>query len=111
MANYPAEVPLVTGTAPTARTPVNGDTIPGGVILIVRNANASPCVVTIVTPGLVQGDLAIADRTVSVPATTGERWIDIPNDSVYVDPATGLVTLSTFSVTATVTYYVLRKSS
>jgi hypothetical protein len=108
MANYPAEVPVLTGTAPTARTPVNGDTIPGGVVLIVRNGNASACVVTIATPMTVQGDLAVADRTVSVPATTGERWINIPNDSVYVDPVTGLVTLSNFTVTATVTYYVLR---
>lgn len=112
MANYPAEIPLVTGIAPTGRTPVNGDTIPGGVILIVENANAAVCTITVATPLLIQGDLTVQDRVLqSVPANTGRRWFDIPNDSVYVDQSTGLVTLSNFSVTTSVTYYVLRKTA
>lgn len=111
MANYPAENPLVTGAAPTARTPVNGDTIPGGSVLIVENTNAAICNITITTPKVIQGDLAVGDRTIAVPATNGRRWIDVPNDDVYVDPITGLVTLATFSVTSGVAYYVMRKTA
>lgn len=108
MATYPAETATEQGATPTPRTPVNGDLVPGGVVLVVENANAAVCNITITTPGLRHGDLAIADRTVTVPANTGRKWINIPADSDYVDQTTGLVTLATFSVTASVTYYVLR---
>lgn len=110
MANYPAEAPTESGLAPTARTPVNGDTVPGGCTLWIENANAAALTLTITTPKLLHGDLAVADRTVTVPATTGRRAVAIPSDDAYVDPLTGLVTLATWSVTASVTYYVLRAS-
>jgi len=76
-----------------------------GLYLIVKNANASACTVTLVTPGLIDGDLAIADRTVSVPATTG--YTIIPVTSSYRDPTTGRATI-TYSVTATVTSCVVK---
>ena len=64
----------------------------GQTFLYVKNASGSPITVTINTPGLVDG-LAIADLTVSVPATTGERMIgpfppgiyNQSDGSVYVD--------------------------
>jgi hypothetical protein len=107
MANYPAEFPTEQGITPTQRTGSASDTVPGGVILDVTNGNASTCVVTIVTPQLV-GDLAVADRTVSIP-TAGVRYIYIPNNSTYVDPVTGLVTVQ-FSQVTLVTFYVLGRS-
>lgn len=109
MATYAAEVPTEQGLAATYRTPANGDLVPGGVYLIVKNGNAAVLTLTIVTPESRHGDLPVTDRTVSVPATTGERIVYIPNDSTYVDPVTGLVTLN-WSVTATVTYAILRIS-
>lgn len=109
MATYPAETATELGNAPTPRTPANGDKVPGGSILFFENANAAVCNVVVQTPGTAHGDLAIADRSLtSIPANTGRRIVAIPSDSVYVDPADGLVTLLTFSVTANVVYYVIR---
>ena len=79
-----------------------------GVYLIVKNANAGACTVTLTTPGTIDGDLAIADRVVTVTATVG-YWI-IPVLSTYRDPATGLATV-TFSPTATVTACVIRTAT
>lgn len=109
MANYPAEFPTEQGITPTFRTSSASDTVPGGVVLDVRNTTGSPVTVTIVTPQLVAGDLAVADRTVSVPATTGEKCIFIPNNSTYVD-STGLVTVQFAASGAGITYSVLSKS-
>lgn len=109
MATYPAETATELGVAPTPRSPVNGDKVPGGCILVFENANAAVCNVVVSTPGTAHGDLAIADRALtSIAANTGRRIVSIPADSVYVDPADGLVTLLTFSVTASVVYYVIR---
>lgn len=109
MANYPAEFPTEQGIAMTVRTAAASDTMPGGIILDVRNANAGICTVTITTPPFVAGDLAVADRVVSVPASTGQRSIFIPNNATYVDPVTGLVTVG-FSPNASVTYTITSKS-
>lgn len=108
MATYPAETATEQGAALTPRTPANGDQIPGGVILYIENTNAAILTLTITTPKVAHGDLAIGDRVVTVPATTGKRWFAVPSDDTYVDQTTGLVTLATFSVTAGVTYYVIR---
>lgn len=108
MATYPAESPTETGLAATPRTPVNGDKVPGGCTLVINNANAAVCALSITTPKQLQGDLAVADRAVSVPNGT-LRFVKIPNNDVYVGDD-GLVTLATWSVTASVTYYVLRAS-
>lgn len=79
-----------------------------GVYLIVKNANAGACTVTLATPGTVDGDLAVADRVVTVVATVG--YTIIPITSTYRDPATGLATV-TFSPTATVTACVIRTAT
>lgn len=93
------------GLTPTYGAVSASDTaVPGdNVVLIVRNAGGSADTVTIVTPGTVSG-LAIADQTVTVPATTGERIIPLPA-SLYQDPTTGLCTIQhsfTTSVTCAV---------
>jgi hypothetical protein len=108
MANYPAEFPTEQGIIPTPRTASASDTVPGGVILDITNGNASTCVVTIVTPVLVAGDLTVLDRAISI-LTTANKYIYIPNNSTYVDPVTGLVTVQ-FSVFTSVTYYVVGRS-
>ena len=80
-----------------AATPANGDTVPPGWRLIARNTGGGAITITITTPGTIDGDLAIADRTsVSIPATSG--LASIPITDTYRDPATGLATL-TFSGT------------
>jgi hypothetical protein len=76
-----------------------------GILLLVKNGNAGACTVTLVTPELVDGDLAVADRVVSVPATVGYTAIKVT--SRYRDPTTGRATV-TFSPTATVTACVVR---
>lgn len=94
------------GAVPIAAT--NGDTAAcgPGTFLYVKNANASACVVTLVTPGTVDGRLAIADSTFSVAATTGIGLIPLIAN-LYADPVTGLATI-TYSVTATVSVAVVR---
>lgn len=46
----------------------------GKTFIEVKNTDASPITVTIQTPGTVDG-LAISDRTVTIPATTGDKMI------------------------------------
>lgn len=89
-------------------TATNGDTAAcgSGTFLYVKNANASACVVTLATPGIVDGRLAIADSTFSVAGTTGIGMIPLVA-SLYADPVTGLATV-TYSVTATVSVAVVR---
>lgn len=72
---------------------------PGNVILHFKKSGAGACVVSITTPNAVDG-LAIPSKTVTVPATTGDRFIgpfppDIYNDAngdleFGVDEVTGL---------------------
>jgi hypothetical protein len=81
-----------------------GDRVRPGNILHVKNANAAPTVLTMVTPGTVDGDLAIADRTRTVTNGT-EAFIVIPKDTAYRD-TDGMVAVS-WSVTASVTFAVL----
>jgi hypothetical protein len=73
-------------------------------VLLVKNGSGSPITVTLVTPGNVDGDLAIADRAVVVAAgvTTG-----IPVTDRYMDPVTGLASI-TYSAVTTVTVAVIR---
>lgn len=69
-----------------------------GVFLLVRNTGASARTVTIATPQLVDGDLAVADRDFTVPATTGLFVIPVPD--LYRDPATGRASISYDDVTS-----------
>jgi hypothetical protein len=70
-----------------------------GTLLHVKNANASPCNVTLVTEATIDGN-AIADKVVAVP-NAQERFIWVPVDPIYRDSA-GLVQVQ-FSITASVT--------
>jgi hypothetical protein len=87
----------------------NGDTAPVdsqlGTFLHVRNGNAGACTVTIVDASLTPAGNASANKTVVVPATTGDEMILLPYTAGAL--ATGLVTVN-YSLTATVTAAVLR---
>lgn len=98
-------VPL-TGAAVTYTAAAGGgDTcqVGAGVLLLVKNDDASSHTVTLATPGTVNG-LAIADRAIAVAAGT-EMAIPITND--YRDPATGRAAISYDGVTS-VTVAVVR---
>jgi hypothetical protein len=88
-----------------AATPA-GDTCATGsdVKLLVKNGAASSITVTLATPGKVDGDLDIAERTMAVAAgsTAG-----IPVTDRYRDPATGLASI-TYTSATTVTVAVIR---
>lgn len=84
-----------------------GDRARPGDILHIKNANASPSTLTFVTPGTVDGDLAIADRAVTITNAT-EPFIKVPKNQAYRD-ADGWVAM-TWSVTASVTFAVLSDS-
>jgi hypothetical protein len=43
--------------------------------------------VTVATPQVIDGDLAVADRTFTIAATTGQHVIPVPD--LYRDPSTG----------------------
>lgn len=93
---------VITGTTPSYGAVAASDTLVPDErgFLIVKNANASPDTATVVVPGTTYGQNN-PDVAVSVPATTGERWIG-PMVPALADPTTGLITV-THSVTSTVT--------
>jgi hypothetical protein len=72
--------------------------------LLVKNGSGSSMTGTLGTPGTVDGDLAIADRVVTVAAGATEG---IKVTDRYRDPATGLAAITWSSVT-TVTVAVIR---
>ena len=76
-----------------------------GVLLMVRNTSGSAVTVTLVTPQLVDGDLAVADRPFTVAATTGEHCI--PVTDLYRNPTTGRASI-TYSAATNVTVCVVR---
>ena len=75
-----------------------------GVELAVKNGSGSSITVTLATPETVDGDLAVADRTVTVPAG-GE--MSIPITDRYRNPSTGRCAI-TYSAVTTVTVAVFR---
>ena len=80
-----------------------GDTVKAAdnVRLIVRNASGSPITVTIPRyPATDSEGVAETALTVSVPATTGERWIGPLYGSRYTNPATGNVEIAYSAVTS-----------
>lgn len=94
------------GVQLTYVTATASDTLAGGqgVKIIVNNQNAGSCDVVLTTPETVEGTLAVADRTVTVPTT--QIW-EIPVPSRYNNPSTGLATI-TFTPFASVTYAISR---
>src|SRR5690349_12331002 len=77
-----------------------------GVLLVVKNGDASSHTVTLATPGTVDGDLAVADRTITVAAGKTEL---IPVTSRYRDPSSGRAAITYDGVTS-VTVGVVRVS-
>lgn len=107
MALLSTQVVAPTGTALTfAAATVGGDTCATGsdVRLFVKNGSGSSITVTLVTPGTVDGDLAIADRTVTVAAGAETA---IPMTDLYRNPSTGVASI-TYSAVTTVTVAVVR---
>lgn len=68
-----------------------------GVFLAVKNGDASSHTVTLVTPGTVDGDLAIADRAVTVAA--GKTQL-VPLTATYRNPSTGRASITYDAVTS-----------
>jgi len=78
----------------------------GTTILHVKKSGAGVCTVTITTFGTVDG-MAITDRTVSIPASTGDKFIGPFPTGVYNDPATGYLEFTVSDITG-LTVAVLR---
>ncbi len=100
-------VPQIGGRTPTyTAAAVGGDRVPAGdgVLVGVRNTSAAAITVTLATPGTVEGDLAIADRAYTVPATNGELWFPVGPNYRASD---GLADL-TYSATAGLTVACIR---
>src|SRR5919106_2382601 len=101
--------PLVkAGTTPAYATPLSSENIvpQDGLFLHVKNANASPCVVTMTDPGLTPAGSVATNPSVSVPATTGDKMI--PLDTNLTNTSSGFIVVG-FSVTASVTAALLRR--
>jgi hypothetical protein len=92
---------VAAGITPTYAVPLASENIIGeaGLFLHVKNANASPCVVTMVDVGLTPAGSPALNRTVSVPATTGDKMI--PLDGNLTNSASGFMVV-TFSVQTSV---------
>lgn len=97
----------ITGTTPSYGAVASTDTIvpDDRAFLIVKNASATPAPVVIVVPGTTYGQNN-PDVTVTVPITTGERWIG-PMVQALADPTTGLISV-THTQTASVTCALVR---
>lgn len=98
-----------TGLVPSvAAASAGGDKVVPGTRLHIINGGAAPVTVTLVTPGTKDGDLAIDDRTFTIPNGTFPAnfgVIDVPSD-LYRDPADGLASI-TWSSAVSVTFFVL----
>lgn len=81
----------------------SGDRVPPGSVLIFKNSSGGALVVTIATLDTVDGDLVVSDRAQSSIAATGIGIVSIPTIYPYVDPADGLVLVTT-STQASITF-------
>lgn len=105
MATRNAEEVSVAGLAATYNAAsAGGDKVKPGVVLIVKNTNGATRTLTLVTPGTVYGQ-AIADQAITIPATTGERIVEIPKEGFT--GADGLVPLA-WSADTGVTFAVIK---
>ena len=111
MASYTsAQAIPKTGLNATYNAAAATDRVPPGCILHYKNGNGSALTVTIVTQDTADGDLTVGDRVQSnIAATTGMGFINIPTGWPYVDPADGLVAVTT-SVQASVTFAIISKA-
>lgn len=70
----------------------------GRTFLHCKKSGAGASTMTIVTPLTTRGK-AIADQTVNIPASTGDKIVGPFPPDLYNDPATGLVTISFSDIT------------
>jgi zona occludens toxin (predicted ATPase) len=106
MATVATEPVPTTGLAATANAATGGaggDKVRPDSIVRVINASGGSINATMVTPQTVDGDLAVADRIVAVPAGAA-RYIRAT--ATYRNPADGLVNI-TWSASASVTFEVI----
>jgi hypothetical protein len=69
MAALTPQSPTSSGVIPTVITPgASGDTVPVGSILRVTNGTAGSITITLTTHQLVDTDLTVTDRTISIAA-------------------------------------------
>lgn len=108
MATVPTQNVPPTGLDPNYNNASSGgDRLAPGSIVHVLNTNPSALSVTFDVILLMDADLAVADRVISgIAGTNGKRFIRVPNNSIYADPADGLVKI-TWSVTTGVTFAVI----
>lgn len=74
---------------------VNND---GSVFFHFKKTGAGACTVTFITHGSIDG-LTIADRTVTVPATTGDVFVGPFQPTVYNEPGTNDMEFTVSEVT------------
>jgi hypothetical protein len=98
---------VATGLTPVYAAPLASENIQPdtGLFLHVKNANASPCVVTFTDPGRTPAGSAATNPSVSVPASTGDRMIPVP--VALTNTATGLIAVA-FSVQSSVSAALIR---
>ena len=108
MATLATQVVADTGLAPTTASAAGGGdkcAAGQGCFLYVLNGGGSSITVTLATPQIYQGDLALADRTVTVANGTF-KLIAVP--AFYANPADSGLCSITYSGVTTVTVAALR---
>lgn len=100
MALLNSQMVVITGLAASYGAVAASDTVTPGPHKVAhyKNASGSPVTVTVITPGTTWGQ-ANPDVAVSVPATTGERFIG-PLVAALADTTTGLITITTSAQTS-----------
>ena len=98
------------GVAPAYETPIASDSFawPAGasaVLLHVKNANAAECTVTVTSRASGSDGLAVANKVVAVPLTTGDRMIRVSPAFRDADGDVAVAFSVTTSVSAAVLYY------
>lgn len=90
------------GASITLTQATASDTLVGGqnVHLLLQNTSGSPVTVTLITPEVIEGALAVADRVITL--VSGAATMEVPVPSRYNDPATGLATVTFSAFPATV---------
>ena len=111
MAHLTKQLVSLVGLTPTFTAAAGGgDTLDpdADTFLVVKNAGGSPITATIATPKTdPKTGLAEADVAVSVPATTGEKWIGPLPFETYADPANQSRAAVTYSAVTSVTVAVV----
>lgn len=95
------------GTSAALATPLSTETVLpyDDLILHVKNASGSPITVTVTDAGSTASASVASNPTISVPATTGDKYYYV--NQYLTNPATGLITVA-FSATTSVTAEWLR---